>query len=171
MKTTDNQKELFIVVDKDDNILGYKTRQECHSDKSIIHRAIGVIITNDRNEILLQKRSLTKDIDPGLWTLSCSGHVDKGETNEESARRELREELGIEVPIVFKYKFVRVYSQETEMEAIFEAKSNGPFKPNPNEVDEVRFFVKNELQEKVKSKEIIMTDYAHHILIKEGILK
>ena len=31
----DNQKELFIVVDKDDNVIEYRTRYDCHHDKSL----------------------------------------------------------------------------------------------------------------------------------------
>ena len=46
-------------------------------------------------EVLCQKRSLTKDSNPGCWDLSSAGHLDAGDTREEAAVRELSEELGI----------------------------------------------------------------------------
>lgn len=145
--TTDNQNELFIVVDKDDNILGYKTRRECHSDRSLIHRAIHILITNDKGEILLQKRSKTKDLQPGLYTLSVGGHVTKGETYETTAKRELFEELGINTPIELITKYLAEVADQTEYVKVYEGQFNGPFKIDPKEIEEVAFFPKNKLSE------------------------
>ena len=102
----DNQKELFIVVDKDDNVIEYRTRYDCHHDKSTFHRAIGVIIYNDENKIILQKRSMLKDLNPGKYTLSVSGHVTKGESYKEAAIREMQEEIGIQTSIKYVTKFL-----------------------------------------------------------------
>ena len=43
----------------------------------------------------MQKRSALKDICPGLWDSSVSGHLDSGESYEAAAVRELGEEMGI----------------------------------------------------------------------------
>src|SRR5258706_2215468 len=102
----DDQKELFIVVDEDDTILEYRTRFDCHHDASLIHRAVGIILFNDKGQILLQKRSMKKDLNPGMFTISASGHVTKGQTYEEAAKRELEEELGIQTPLTFVKKFL-----------------------------------------------------------------
>lgn len=146
MKTTDNQKEIFVVVDKDDNIIDYRTRAECHSDKSLIHRSTCVIIFNSKGEIALQKRSMTKDLYPGYYALSASGHVGKGETYEEAAKREMSEEIGIEVPITFVTKFLFHAPLETEYNTIFTAKSDGPFVINKEEVEEIKFFTKEDIK-------------------------
>jgi isopentenyldiphosphate isomerase len=45
--------------------------------------------------VLLQKRSMLKDLSPGLWDSSCSGHLDSGEDYDAAARRELAEEIGV----------------------------------------------------------------------------
>ncbi len=71
----DNQEELFTHVDSNDNVLGSVTRRQAHQDPTLIHRAVDVLVFNDQNEILLQKRSHHKDTNPGTWTISASGHV------------------------------------------------------------------------------------------------
>lgn len=71
-----------------------KTRREIHRDGDL-HLAIEICLINDKNQILIQKRSAIKDSHPNLWEISCSGHVDAGETSIQAALRELQEELGI----------------------------------------------------------------------------
>ncbi len=135
----DKQDELFVVVNKQDKIIGYRTRYDCHHDKSLIHRAVGVVIFNSKGELLLQKRSNHKDLNPGLYDLSVSGHVNQGQTYYQAAQREMQEELGIKIPIKRYKKFLLENDQETEIDCLFNATSNGPFYPNKAEVDEVRF--------------------------------
>lgn len=146
MKPIDNQNELFVVVDRDDNILGYKTRAECHSNKSLIHRVAHVAVFNNKGEILLQKRSLKKDLLPGYYTLSATGHVAKGEGYKDAALRELNEELGISLPVYYREKFIVETDQESEFVSLFTTQSEGPFKINKDELEEIKFFKKNELE-------------------------
>lgn len=150
-RTTDNQNELFIVADKDDNMVGYKTRRECHQNKNLIHRAIHILIVNDKGEILMQKRSATKDLQPGYYTLSVGGHVVKGEIYESSARRELEEELGIKISFKKATKYLAEVEDQTEFVMIFKGMSNGPFKIDKREVEYVKFFTKKGLK-KIKNK-------------------
>lgn len=143
----DDQNELFVVVDKNDKIIEYRTRFDCHHDKSLIHRAVGIVIFNDNGEILLQKRSQTKDLNPGMYTLSAAGHVSRGETYEQTAQRELTEELGIQSVLKKQANYLAETMQETEMNCLFTARYNGPFYPNRDEVDEIKFVKTTQLQE------------------------
>ncbi len=136
---TDDPKELFDIVNENDIVIGQACREECNSNPELIHRAVFVIIFNDKNEILWQKRSMTKDIGPGLWTISACGHVDMGEDYAVAAVRETKEELGVDVEVEFLGKFLFKYNHENEYSAVFRAKSQGPFDPAPDEVDQVRF--------------------------------
>lgn len=145
MKTTDDQSELFVVVDHDDNIVGYKTRAECHKDKSLTHRSVSVVLYNDEGKILLQKRSMTKDNWPGYYTVSVSGHVTKDHTVEENARREMEEEIGVKTDLTYKSKFYIEEPNESEIVSIFTGSSNGPFKPNKDEVEYVTFYTPEEI--------------------------
>jgi mevalonate kinase len=137
--TTDDQNELFIVVDRKDTILGYKTRYECHHNPLFIHRTVGALIFNDDGQLLLQKRSMTKDMEAGLWGISVAGHVTKGQSDDEAIHRELLEELGIDTPLTFLKKFFVEDEDETERAAVYKGVLNGPFVPNAEEVAEVRF--------------------------------
>lgn len=160
MHTTDDQQELFIVVDENDRVIGYRKRGECHRDKTLIHRGVNLVVYNDRGEMLLQQRSLTKDSDPGLWANAVGGHVAKGESYKEAMVREAKEELGIDIkPTVLK-KFLFRFPKQTEMEALFTAIYNGPFQPNPEEVSQIAFFNKKRL----KDENIKLTTLASHIL-------
>lgn len=170
IESTDDEKELLVVVDTKDNILGYKTRYECHHDKALIHRGVTVLIFNNEGDVLLQKRSMTKDTHPGMWSTSVGGHVAKGETYEEAAVREMSEELGITLPVSLHSTFLFAYPYEAEMEALFIAQGEGPFELNREEIADAVFVSKRELPRKLLSKEIILTELAHAVLVRVGFL-
>jgi isopentenyldiphosphate isomerase len=70
------------------------------------HRTVHIWIVNDDRDILLQKRALIKQTHPGLWDVSCAGHISAGETSLDAARKELREELGLALsPAELMYLF------------------------------------------------------------------
>ncbi|MCP4188778.1 MAG: NUDIX domain-containing protein [Gammaproteobacteria bacterium] len=96
--------ELLDVVDDDDRVIGVKTRGEIHS-QGLMHRAVHILVFNSAGEIFIQKRSMSKDENPGQWDTSCAGHVDSGETYFDCAIRELEEELGIMPAPVLKLQF------------------------------------------------------------------
>ena len=88
--------ELLDIYDNNGNLTG---RQIVRGDKTVIlskdeHIALSVIfIENDNNEFLIQKTSKEK----GGEFSSTGGHVDSGETPLVSIKREVKEELGINV--------------------------------------------------------------------------
>ena len=135
--------ELFTIVDENDMIVGYKTRKECHHDPNIIHRAVDVVLFDSAGNILLQKRSKQKDTYPGYYTVSASGHIDKGESYEKAARREMEEELGIEKTYALKLAHVGTYivrlKHEAEMTALFKGTYEGSVSPAHDEVESVQY--------------------------------
>jgi isopentenyldiphosphate isomerase len=84
--------DIFDVVNDDDEIIGREPRSVVHA-RGLRHRAVHVLVFNAAGQLFLQKRSMTKDNDPGLWDSSCSGHVDSGESYAVAAERELMEEI------------------------------------------------------------------------------
>ncbi len=91
------KQEYFDVLDEQGNKTGQtKLRSAVHRDGDW-HQAVNIWIVSPSQEILLQRRSATKDSWPGRLDVSCGGHVVAGETPLEAAISELREELGLEV--------------------------------------------------------------------------
>lgn len=90
--------EYIQIVDKNGNFTGeIKEREEVHH-KNLLHNEISIFIINDKNEVLLEKRSPNKKYSPNKWGL-CGGHVSAYEGLEEAALREGKEELGLEISL------------------------------------------------------------------------
>jgi len=153
MQTTDNQDEIFDVIDHRDRVISQATRGEVHKDPSLTHRSITILVFRN-GELFLQKRSMTKDAFPGVWTCSVAGHVDSGETYEQAAMREMQEELGIksvQPPSVIRERLMS-YEKETERTRFFryEDMTQTPIVLDPNETSEGQFFpVTQELLAKI----------------------
>lgn len=159
-KTMDNQKELFVVVNKNDVVMGYKSRYDCHHNNILIHRAAGTAVFNSKGELLLLKRSKTKDLGAGLWDVSSAGHVNKNESYEQTAKRELFEELGIDSPLAFHSKTFFSDANESEMCVLFTTTYNGTYTVNKEEIEEIMFIHPDILAEKVRVKEIQLSQWA-----------
>ena len=61
------------------------------------HRSVHVWIVTSGGKILLQRRALQKENNPGLWDVSAAGHVSAGESVIDCAIREVQEELGLRI--------------------------------------------------------------------------
>jgi isopentenyl-diphosphate delta-isomerase type 1 len=143
--------ELFDIVDAADRVVGQKTRACVHRD-GLRHRAVHALLFNARGEIFLQKRSLAKDLNPGVWDSSCSGHLHAGETYEQAARRELGEELGLTHPIPLRPVCKLDAQRETgnEFVWVYLGESDGPFRLDPEEISEGRFLGIPDLEREIR---------------------
>lgn len=169
MKTTDNLQELFDILDENDNVIGKATRGEVHGNPTLIHRSVAVAVFNRKGELFLQQRSATKDTDPLLWTVSCSGHVELGDTYEVSAIRELKEELGIKgVSIEFITKFLYHSPIETEMAVLYRTVWDGGLRLQSEEIKEGIFFTQETLYASLQHGKIVLSDYGKVTLGKLG---
>jgi len=128
--------EIFDVVNERDEVIDQKPRREVHA-RGLLHRAIHVLVFNPRGEIFLQKRSMTKDREPGKWDSSSSGHVDSGEDYDACAVRELREEIGLVVPKTPERLFKIDACAETDQEfvRVYRCQAEGPFRLHPEEIE------------------------------------
>jgi isopentenyldiphosphate isomerase len=138
--SSDNPDEIFDLVDLDDRVIGRVRRGDAHRDPSLIHRSIQVMVFDSHRRVLLQRRSQTKDLYPGYYCASASGHVALGEDYAETAMRETEEELGCRVMLAYVGKELVRSVYETEMTALFLGRSDGPFTFNPVETDGGDFF-------------------------------
>lgn len=139
--------EFFEIVDENDEVIGLARRSECHGNPGLVHRVAHVLVFNRRGELLLQKRSMNKDIQPGRWDTSVGGHLDPGETYYDAALREMREELGISgVPITFLYKSRIRNEIESENVATYLALFDDKVAFARSEIDAVRLWSAREIE-------------------------
>ena len=89
-----SREEIVVIVDENNQVLGAEPRWKMRAEK-LAHRATYILVFNTGGRLFLQKRTASKDIYPGHYDVAAGGVVLAGETYEESARRELAEELGI----------------------------------------------------------------------------
>lgn len=144
--------EWFDVVDEQDNVLRQERRSVVHA-QGLIHRAIHVLVFDENGRIFLQKRSMKKDMNKGLWCNACAGHVDAGEDYHSAARREFREELGVDAPPLEPIVCLKP-SRLTGWEFvwIFRCTYNGPaFILNPDEIDDGRWITWAALADELES--------------------
>jgi isopentenyl-diphosphate delta-isomerase len=88
-------KEEVILVNERDEPQGLMEKMEAH-EKGLLHRAFSVFVFNDKNQLLLQQRALSKYHSGGLWTNTCCSHPRSQETVLEAAHRRLQEEMGFD---------------------------------------------------------------------------
>lgn len=141
------EEEWFPLVNEAGETVGKATRKECHSGSKLLHPVVHLHIFDAGGRLYLQKRSMRKDIQPGKWDTAVGGHVDFGETIEEALRREVREELGIKefVP-EFVMRYVFESAIEKELVNTFRTIYEGPFQPDEEEIDEGRFWSREEIE-------------------------
>lgn len=88
--------EYLDIVGKNGNPTGETaSRDEVHT-KGLLHRQVHAWILNSDNEVLLQKRSPDKKLNPNQWSSSIGGHIPAGRTPDETVKIEGGEELGID---------------------------------------------------------------------------
>ena len=91
--------EFIDIVDDQNQVIGKTTQKEIY-EKKHNHRIVHILVINPKTkEIYFQKRSEKKDFLPGYYSTSAGGHVQSGETYEEAAKRELKEEIGLSIPL------------------------------------------------------------------------
>lgn len=133
--------EIFDVVDESDQVMDRRSRSEVHR-LGLMHRAIHVLVFNRHGDVFLQKRSLKKDRQPGLWDSSASGHLDSGEDYDAAAVRELREEIGLMLDSPPKRLFKLTAGPQTDQEHvwIYRCEAGGPFVLHPDEIERGDWF-------------------------------
>lgn len=157
--------EILDVVDGQNKLVGQATRGECY-EKGLLHRAVNIFIYNSKGQVFLHKRSDKKLKYPGFWDLSCSEHVRPGESFMEAAKRGLKEELGIEMPVQMIIPLHRVDStdereeyHDNELVVTFKGVYEGKFKFDSDEVSGGKFFDVLEVNNLIKSGKLQFTPW------------
>lgn len=138
------QEPQVILVNDSDTAIGQMGKLQAHLEGHL-HRAFSVLLFNDKGEILLQKRALTKYHSPGLWTNTCCSHPAPDETLLAAVHRRLWEELYLKSDVThigeFKYRTLLEGGMiEHEYDHVFVGIFTGELPPlNLEEVDALKW--------------------------------
>ena len=143
--------EMFPIVDENGNTIGEAPRTLCHDGKSmLLHPVVHLHVFNSKGELYLQKRSMTKDIQPGKWDTSVGGHVSPSETVEAALKREATEELNLtEFVPLFITRYVWESPRERELVNSFKTITDEVPRVEKNEIDEGRYWSLQEIRESI----------------------
>ncbi|GAK91746.1 isopentenyl-diphosphate delta-isomerase [Nonlabens ulvanivorans] len=170
-----DNKEYVILVNPEDEKVGLMEKIEAH-EKALLHRAFSVFIINDKDEILLQQRALSKYHSPGLWTNTCCSHQRDGESNIEAGKRRLVEEMGMTADLkeLFHFIYIAPFDNgltEHELDHVMVGYSNENPDINPDEVASYKWMTANDIKEDMIAQpdlytawfKIIFDKYYNHI--------
>ncbi|MFA6052785.1 MAG: NUDIX domain-containing protein [Methylobacter sp.] len=150
--------ELLSVVDENDCIINTCPRHIIHAT-GLRHRAVHILVFNDLGQLFLQKRSMKKDLNGGLWDTSAAGHVDAGEDYDISAVREVEEELGISAHTLEPlFKLPATAAIGMEFVQVYRYVHNGPFSLAPDEIDEGDWFNVAEISGRIAADDHRLTE-------------
>ena len=145
---SDMPEDIFDVVNERDEVIDRQPRSVVHRT-GLLHRAVHVLVFNSHGQIFLQKRSMKKDRQPGLWDSSASGHVDSGEDYDTTAVREVHEEIGLILshPPTRLFKIDACAETDQEFVWVYRCESEGPFQLNADEIERGGWFSPSEVSQ------------------------
>lgn len=153
------KREKVYVIDENDNVIGEKWRDELTDNDC--WRVVSIWVVDEAGNILLQQRSFLKKLDPGDWSAAAEGTVEAGDSYDETALRELEEEIGV-LGITLtptkkiQHKMASLGSRIRQgYIAVIPHKDASEFTIQKEEVEQVRWFTPDEFIEFCKKAEQI----------------
>ncbi len=146
----------LILVDGNDNILGFENKEKCHNGNGILHRAFSIFVFNNKKELLIQQRSKFKRLWPLYWSNTCCSHPRRNETIDRSTKRRLKEEIGIfcDLKYLFKFQYQAKYQEkgsENELCYVLIGKYEKSItKPDPKEISDFKWINLDNLEIDIK---------------------
>lgn len=143
--------ELVDVVDKNDRVVGNALKTDVYRN-GLSNRIVHVFVVDpESGSIFIQKRGESVRYLPGYYCTSAGGHVGSGEDYDVAAKREMKEEIGIDADIQFIEKFVydcpETNPATPRFISLYIAYVNKGFKLSKDEVSEGFFITVSELEE------------------------
>lgn len=159
------------LVDDHDNIIGHAEKLDVHV-KGLLHRAFSILVFNDKKEILIHQRALCKYHSPGLWTNTCCGHPNEGESMESAVHRRLFEEMGFDCDLnySFTFRYLAKFDNgltENEIDHVYMGEYNEDFTVNPNEVADYKWLSKTEILNQIDENPENFTVWFKEIMKKD----
>src|SRR3989338_2960599 len=158
--------EILSIVNENDGVIGKAGRKDVLI-KKLLHRSVSVVVKNLRGEILVTKRSANVDSFPNMIDARVAGRVKAGETYDETAIRELSEEVRIENPKI-KFLFKKLFPEYHAFRSIYECIYGGKLRLQKEEAAWAKFLPISELKEMMAKKDFspssraVLEEYFKH---------
>jgi isopentenyl-diphosphate Delta-isomerase len=143
---SDPNQELIVLLDDELHEIGSAPKLASHHANTPLHKAFSCYVFNEQGQFLVTQRALSKKVWPGVWTNSLCGHPAPGESNEAAIARRADQELGMQVtniqPLLPHYRYTTPPFEgiiENEFCPVYIAGLQAGPKPNPEEVEELRW--------------------------------
>ena len=147
--------EMVEEVDRDGHVVRLVTRQQMRQ-QMLRHRAVFIAVVSHANELLVHRRSLSKDIWPGWWDVAVGGVMAPGESGLDAAQRELAEEVGLTgvdvVPLgsgAYEDSNVKLVAES------YMCRSDGPFTFSDGEVTETAWVPLNQVMGWLETHQVL----------------
>jgi isopentenyldiphosphate isomerase len=139
--------ELVDVIDAEGRPVGVVTRTEMRACR-LPHRCTYILLFNSRGELFVHLRTATKDVFPSHWDVTIGGVLAAGESFDDGARREAREELGVEVEPQRLFPFRYEDASTIVHGMVYRVDHDGPFRLQPEEIVCGEFVASDVLQDR-----------------------
>jgi len=159
-----------ILVDENDNEIGVEEKITAHKNAKL-HRAFSIFIFNNKNELLLQKRSDEKYHSSGLWSNTCCSHPQPNKNLIEEAEQRLKQEMNINCKLekrfsfIYKIKFENSLT-ENEYDHVFTGRYNDDPEPNKEEVSDWKWISLAKLKKDISINKDKYTFWLKEIMLK-----
>jgi isopentenyldiphosphate isomerase len=155
-----NKKEFLPLVDETGQVTGCASRSSCHDGSKPLHPVVHLHVFDEAGRLFLQKRSSFSELEPGKWDASVGGHVLWEEDVETALRRETLEEIGLETfDPHFLARYIFESDREKELVHVYRTVHNGPFRLDPQELEDGRFFSFEAIEELI-ARELVTPGFA-----------
>ncbi|MBI3408039.1 MAG: NUDIX domain-containing protein [Planctomycetes bacterium] len=125
--------ELVDVIDAAGRTVSVATRAEMRA-RRLPHRCVYVLVFNSRGELFVHLRTAAKDIFPSHWDVAVGGVLAAEESFAEGARREVREELGLELNTEELFPFHHEDEATVVQAMVYRTVHDGPFQLQAEEI-------------------------------------
>ncbi|MDR0606370.1 MAG: isopentenyl-diphosphate Delta-isomerase [Bacteroidales bacterium] len=142
-----------ILVDYNNKEIGVSEKIEAHK-YGFLHKAFSIFVLNDQNELLLQKRQITKYHCGGLWTNTCCSHQRPNCIEYNTVMQQLDFEMGIQCSVKRIFDFYYYVSFENgliehEYDTIYLGYFNDKPNINRNEVSDYKWLDLNLIKQDI----------------------
>ncbi len=138
--------EMLDVVNEDDRPQFRATRERVHREYHI-HRSVMFFVFDDEGRVFVNRRSATKEIYPGYWSIAFGGHVLAGESYDGAAEREVREETGLLVRPAMITSFKKRTADERENVKVYGVAADRDLNLFADEIEQGQFCTLAEINE------------------------